>query len=113
MNESYERRKAFQELWDNVTEFIAKSQERNAATDEWRQEVKNQLKEMSDRLFNLPCKERSNIYINIEKSIDDKFKNANTSLKDRFDSVYGKMNWIWLLILLIIGELVRFEWIKK
>jgi hypothetical protein len=98
VSESNDRRKDFQELWDNVTEFIAKSEERYLATDEWRKEVKEQLKEMGDKLNNLPCRERSQIYINIEKNFDNKIKN-----------IYSRINWIWLLILLIVGEIIRTE----
>jgi hypothetical protein len=101
MYEPIERRKAFQELWDKVTEFIAKSEQCNSQTEEWRIEVKLTLKEIAERLNEFPCKERSGKYDNIKELFEINLKN-----------IYRHIAWIWTLIVLIISILIKIEFKK-
>jgi uncharacterized coiled-coil DUF342 family protein len=101
VGEQLERRKALQDLWDKVTEFIAKADQRNIQTDEWRAEVKCELKEMNNKITALPCKERSNGYNNMREVLNGEVK-----------SIYRNLGWLWALLCAFIIAVVGYE-LKK
>lgn len=99
-----ERREEYHELMLELREFIAKAEQRQIQTEEWRGDLSSHVHDINCKLENLPCKERSGIYENLQKNFDTKY-----------EAIMKHIEWIWFVLSVgIIGTMVTLitEYIK-